>query len=143
MLSNHFRALYDVNVSLLLAQPSESHGRLTTTTVLFGQLHGHALQDLFIVALQGGEENTISVDDNEAKLVVVLKQGKQRLRVETILTLIGKNVDRAEGLKCNRYFLLGLAVFHHDDATKDAETACGRVFVKLQFLARGGDGGLN
>ena len=135
MLSNHFRALYDVKVALLLAQSGESESRLTTTTVLFGQLHRHTLQDFFIVTLQGREENAITVNDDETKLVVIRKQGKQGLRVKAILALVGENVDWAVGLKCYRYFLFGLTVLHHDDTTEDAETACRRVFVELQFLA--------
>jgi hypothetical protein len=44
---------------------------LTTATVLFGKHHLYSLQDFFAVALQGGVEHTITVDDDEAKLVVI------------------------------------------------------------------------
>ena len=76
VLSGHLTALDDVQVALLLSETRETHSGLTTATMLLGQLDRHSLNDLLVVALKRGEEHTITVDDDETKLVVVLEEGK-------------------------------------------------------------------
>ena len=56
--------------------------------------------------------------------------------METVLALVGENVDRSEGLKSNLDFFLSLAIFHEDDTAENDEAIFGNRFVKLQSLAR-------
>ena len=74
VLSGQLTALDDVQMALLLSETCETNSRLTTTTVLFGQLHWHALDDLLVISLQSGEKHSITVDDDKAEFVVVLQE---------------------------------------------------------------------
>ena len=121
-------------MALLLTETGESDSGLTTAAVLLGQLDLHALEHLLVVALQGGHEDTITIDDDEAELVVVLEQGQQGLSVEIGLAFVGEDVDRSERSQVNLDLLLGFAVFEQDDTAEDAETVRRSVFVQLQLL---------
>ena len=60
-------------VALFFTNTRKTKSGLTTTTVLFGQLHVHPLQNFFVVALEGGVEHTVTIDNHEAELLVVVK----------------------------------------------------------------------
>ena len=109
--------------------------------MLLGQLNGHALHNLFVVSLQSGVQHTITVDDDEAELVIILEQGEQGLRIEAVLALVGEDVDRSEGCQVNLDLLLCLAVLHENHATEDAQAVLGDGLVELQALTGGRDGG--
>lgn len=108
--------------------------------MLFGQLNWHTLDNLLIVSLQSGEKHAITVDDDEAEFVVVFEKGEQRLSMETVLALVGENVDCSEGRQVDRDFLLRLAVVQQDNTAEDAKTVLGCLLVQLQLLTRRGDG---
>ena len=109
--------------------------------MLLGQLHWHPLDDLLVVALQSCKKHTVTVDDDEAELVIILEQGEQGLRVEAVLTLVGEDVDGSEGCQVNLDLLLRLAVLHENHATEDAQAVLGDGLVELQALTGGRDGG--
>ena len=109
--------------------------------MLLRQLHRHPLDDLLVVALQGGKEHAITVNDDETELVIVLEEGEKGVRKEGVLALVGEDVDGSEGLEGNLSLLLSLAVVHEDHAAENAEAILGRRPVKLQLLTGGGDGG--
>ena len=104
--------------------------------MLLGQLHRHPLDDLLVVTLERGEEHSITIDDDETELVVVLEEGEKRLCVEAVLALIGEDVDGSEGLEGNLCLLLGFAVIQKDHTAENTEAVPGRCPVKLQFLTR-------
>ncbi len=109
--------------------------------MLFGQLDWHALNDFLVVTLESSVKDTITVDDDETKLVIIFKQGEQWLRVEAVLALVGEDVDGSEGGQVNLDLLLSLAILHKDDTTEDAKTVLGDSLVELQSLARRSDRG--
>ena len=99
-------------MALLFTKTSETDRRLTTSTMLLGQLHRHSLDDLLVVTLEGGKKHSVTIDDDETKLVIVLEEGEKRVSEESVLALVGEDVDWSEGLKGNLRLLLSLAVFH-------------------------------
>jgi len=107
--------------------------------VLLRQLHWHALQALFVVSLQCGKENTITVNDDEAKLFVIFEKRVERFRLERVLATVREHVDGPERLQVNRDFLLSLAIFEKDNAAEDHQTILWSVFVQFQLFTSGGD----
>ena len=134
ILSSKLAALDDVEMALLLSQTSKTYSGLTTATVLLWKLNRHTLDDLLVVTLKGGEHDTSTINDDEAELLIILQEGEQWLGVETVLALVGKDVDSAEGLNGILYLSLGLAILHEDDTAEDAEAIGRGVLVKLQLL---------
>ena len=134
MLGRHLAALNDIQVTFFFTKTSETDRRLTTSTVLLWQLHRHSLDDLLVVTLEGGKEHSITINDDETKLVIVLEEGEKRISEEGVLTLVGEDVDGSEGLKGNLRLLFGLAIFHKDHTAENAESIPGRRPVKLQLL---------
>ena len=140
VLGGELTALDDVEMTLLFSETRETNGGLTTTTVLLGKLHRHTLNDLFVVSLEGGKKHSITINDDEAELVVVLQEGEQGLSEEVVLALVGEDVDGAERCQIDLDLLLSLAVLHQDHSAEDAQTIFGCLLVKLQLLTRRGNG---
>lgn len=86
-------------------------------------------------------QDAITVDDDEAELVIILEQGEQRLRVEAVLTLVGEDVDRTERCQVNLDLLLSLSILHEDHTAENAQAILGNGLVELQTLTGGCDGG--
>lgn len=72
--------LANVVVTLLQTQTSETQGRLTTTTVLLGQIDQELVQHCAGVAAHNTEKGTVTIHNDEAELVVTLQQLVQRLK---------------------------------------------------------------
>ena len=72
MLGGELANFAHIVVALFLTNTRKTKGGLTTTTVLLGQLHVHSLQNFFVVALKGGVEHTVTVDNNEPELFIVV-----------------------------------------------------------------------
>ena len=123
-------------MTFFFSKTSKTDCRLSTSTVLLGQLYRHSLDDLLVVTLEGGEEHTITIDDDETKLVIVLEEGEKRISEEGVLALVGKDVNWSEGLKGNLRLLLGLAVFQKDHTAENTEAILGCRAVQLQLLTR-------
>ena len=109
--------------------------------MLLRQLHWHSLQDLLVVSLESGEQDTITVNNDEAEFVVVLEQRQERLRLKTVLTPVGEDVDGAERLQGDLDLPLRVAVLHQDDAAENDQAAGWDVLVQLELLSRGRDRG--
>ena len=99
--------------------------------MFLGQLHGHSLQTLLVIALQRGKENSISVNNDEAKLLVIFEERIERFSLERVLAAVGKHIDGAERLQVNRDLLLSLAIFEKDNSAEDHQTVLRRVFVQF------------
>jgi len=56
--------------------------------VLFGQLDTDFLQNLFIVSLQGGIKSTVTINNDEAKFIVILHKAIERRSVEFVATVV-------------------------------------------------------
>jgi len=119
----------------LFSDTGKTHGGLTTTSVLLGQLHGHSLQDLLVVSLQSSVEHTITIHDDESELLVVLQERLEWLSVEPVLALIREHSLGHEGLKVDRHLLFRLAVLEHDDTAENDETVRWVGSVQLQFFS--------
>ena len=85
--------------------------------------------------LQGSEESTVTVHDNEPESVVVSEECSEGFRVELVITEVQRGVDRLERLKVNVHFLLfsllsddGAAV---NDLIKDISFILCIVFIPL------------
>ena len=108
--------------------------------MLLRQLDWHTLNDLLIVALERREEHSVTIDDDKAKLVVILEKRKQRLRFKTVLASVAEYIDGSERFEGNLDLLLGVAVLHQNDSAEDDETVGRDVLVKLQLLSSRSDG---
>lgn len=73
------------------------------------------MHDITGVTRQSAEQGTVSVHDDETKLLVRLKQLAQGFCVKLIVTEIQRSVDRLEGLKVD--IDLALLAFCSDDFT--------------------------
>ena len=133
MLGGHFTALRNVGVSLFFSETSKTHGRLSSTPVLLWQLHRHALKALFVVALQRGKEDTITVNNDKAKLFVVFEQRVKWFSLERVLATVSEHIDWPERLQINRDLLFSLSIFEKDNSAEDNQTVLRRVFVQFQL----------
>ena len=140
VLSSELTTLNDVQMTLLFSETSETNGGLTTTTVLLGELDGHTLDDLLVVTLEGGEEHTITVNDNETELVVILKEGEEWLRLEAVLALVGEHINGAEWFQGDLDLSLSVTILHQNDTTEDDKTIGWDMLVQLQLLSCRGNG---
>ena len=85
--------------------------------------------------MESREQHTITVDDDETKLVIVLEEREERLRLKAVLASVAEDVDGAEWLEGNLELLFGMSVLHEDDTAEDDETVDGDVLVQLQLLS--------
>jgi hypothetical protein len=74
--------------------------------VLFGELHGHALEDLSVASLESTEKYTITIHDNESELLIIFEKSVKGFSVERVLALVLENVNGLEGLDINHNFFL-------------------------------------
>lgn len=107
--------------------------------MLLGKIDGQTLQDLTSVTAQGTEERTVTVHDNEAELLVRLKQLAQGLGVELVVTKIKRGVDGLEGFKID--VNLAFLAFRGDDfTTVDDQAIWWNLVVQFETLLGGGNG---
>lgn len=69
--------------------------------MLLWELDLHTLEHFFVVTLESGVENTVTIDDNESKLLVIFQKGLEGLSVEAVLALVSEHCLRLEGLQVN------------------------------------------
>lgn len=131
MLSGELSDLSDVVVSLFFSDSRKAHGGLTTATVLLGQHDRKALQDFFRIALERGIQHSITVNDDEAELFVVLEESLEGFSVEPVLALVGELCEGEEGFNVNHHLLLGLAIVQQDHTTEQNEAIVRRLLVQL------------
>lgn len=97
-------------VSFFFSYSREAHGGLTTTTVLLWEHNRQALQHLLCIALQRGIQHSVTVDDDEPELIIILEKPLKRLSVEPVLAFVGELGQRKEGLNVDDHLLLSLAI---------------------------------
>ena len=124
MLCGKLGALPEVVVALLQTETGETQGGLTTTTVLLGQVDLDLVDNVLGVAGEGAVESTVTINDNEAKLVVLLHELDEGLSVKLVVAEIQRGVDGLERLKVDVDHLL-LALVRQNGATVDNEAIVG------------------
>jgi hypothetical protein len=80
--------------------------------MLLGELNSNLLQNLSAIALEGGIQSSITIDNNESEFFVVSKETSQGFSLEFASAEIHKLINRAEGLKIKVDFLLSFAILH-------------------------------
>lgn len=123
----------NVIMTLFLSDTCETQRWLTTATVLLWQLYLHALQNFLCVTLESGVEDTITIDDNESELLIVLENGCKGCRLEGVLTAVGESVDWLEWLNVNRDLLFRLSIAELNHSTEEHQAIWGHRLVQLQF----------
>ena len=119
MLSCELTDLSNVIVTLFFSNSSESDCRLTSSSVLFRKLDKHTLENFFVASLESSIQDTVSVNDNETKLLVIFEERFEWLSLERGLTAVSEHINRLEWLQVKCNFLLLLSVAHLDHTTKD------------------------
>lgn len=89
--------------------------------MLLGQHHRQTLQNFLIVALQGRVQDSVTVDNNEAELVIVVQVCFKWLGVESVHALVVELDLGHEGLEVNDELLFSLAIVQQDDTTEQNE----------------------
>ena len=56
--------------------------------MLLGKLDRDLLENFSVVALQGCEQSTITVDDDEAELLIIMKQALKRRGIELVTAVV-------------------------------------------------------
>ena len=90
--------------------------------MLLWKLDWHSLDDDLVGTLEGGEEDTITIHDDEAELLVIFEQSEEGLGVEGVLALVSVSVEWLVWLQVVGDLLLGLVVFHKNDTTEEDKT---------------------
>jgi hypothetical protein len=154
VLDGEFGDLADVVVTLLLTQTGETQGGLTTTAVLLRQIDGESgvirsgflsdVHDSLVnnfarVSRERAEQCTVSVHDDEAKLLVRLEQLAQGLGMELVVAEVQRRVDGLEGLEVDVDPAL-LALCGDDFTAVDDQAIRGDLGVELETLLGRGDG---
>ncbi len=111
--------------------------------MLLGQFNLYFLENFPVVTLQISIQTSITVDNNEAEFVIVLKQHLKGLSLELVGAAVDVLVDGLEGLEVEVDHLLGLAVVHHYLAAEDHQAVLGRLPVELDLAQSRLDGRLD
>ncbi len=85
MLDGELGDLADVVVPFLITETGETQRRLTSSTVLLGEVDGEFMGDLAGVPSEGAEERAVSVHDDEPKPGVGLEKLRKRFGVELVV----------------------------------------------------------
>lgn len=105
--------------------------------MLLGQLNLNLLQYLSVIALETSIQTSITIHNDEAELVIVLKQDVQRLGLELAAATVYVLVDGLEGLEVVVDHLFGAPVVHEDLTAEDHQTVLGRLVVVLKLAQCG------
>ena len=111
--------------------------------MLLGQFNLYFLENFPVVTLQISIQTSITIDNNEAEFVIVLKQDLEGLSLELVGAAVDVLVDGLEGLEVEVDHLLGLAVVHHDLAAEDHQAVLRRLPVELDLAQCRLDGRLD
>lgn len=133
MLACQFGNLSEPVVTLLFTETGETYGRLTTLSVLLGQLHSDLLEDLSVVALKGSEKSATTIDNDEAELLIICQEACKWRGIEPVPAVVQGLIDRSEGLEIVIDLLLSLTVVHKNHTAEDNQTVLRSVFVELKL----------
>lgn len=107
--------------------------------MLLGQINGEALKDLTSVTTESTEQSTVTVHDNETKLLISLKKLTQGFSVELVITKVEGSVDGLERFEVD--VNLALLSFRGDNfTTVHDQSIGGDLVVQLQTLLSRGNG---
>ena len=112
------------------------------THVFLRQINSKPLENLPGVAAQCTEKGTITIHDDEAKLLIGLQQFTQSFSMELVITEIKRGIDGFEGLKVNVDLPL-LSFGGNDFATVHNQSVRGYLVIQFQTLLCGCDGRQN
>lgn len=99
VLNRQLGYLAHIVVALFFSQPSESQGRLSTATVLFGKIDRELVDDVSCITAECSKESAVPVHDDEAEFLIGFKQFAQRLGMELIVAQVKGGVDGLERLE--------------------------------------------
>jgi hypothetical protein len=133
MVSGKLTNLSYVVVTLFFSDTSETHGRLTTTSVLLWQLDQQTLEDFLSASRNGGIQHTITIDNNESECFIVFHQVIERAGLESGLAAVSERVDLFEGLNIERDLLLTLTITCFDHTAKEGQAILWDFSVKLKL----------
>lgn len=117
-LSAKLSHLCKVVVPFFQTKTSETQSRLTTTTVLLGELHAEFVDHLSRVAKNCTEKAAVSVHDDESKLLVILEQFGQSFDVEFVVAEVKRRIYGPERLKIYCHLPLLAIICHHSATIK-------------------------
>ena len=135
VLSGSLSDLAEVVVATLHTDTGETILRLTTTTVLLGELNGEGAELLLDRSANGRVHATSTVNNDEAELLVGLEHTVELLGVELVVAEIQVTADGLEGLNVESELLL-LAVLSQNGAGEEHETVRGDTVDELQAAER-------
>jgi hypothetical protein len=127
MLDSHLSDLTDVVVALFVTKTRETKGRLTSTSVLLGQIDSELVDDITGVSRDGTEQGTVTIHDDETELGVGLEQLGKGLGVELVVTHVQGGVDGLVGREID-VDLLFLALVGND-STAVNDKSSGRDYI--------------
>lgn len=83
--------------------------------MLLRQLNIHPLQNFLIVSLQSSIEHTVTINNNKPKLLIIVQDFPQRLRVKRCLTAVSECIDWLKRFNIDSDFLFSFTVtdFNH------------------------------
>jgi hypothetical protein len=106
-------------VTLFFTNSGKSNCRLTSSSVLFRKLDEHTLQNFLVASLKSGIQDTVSVNNNTTKLLIIFEERFEWLSLERGLTAVSEHINWLKRLQVKRNFLLLLSVSHFDHTTKN------------------------
>lgn len=86
-------------MALLFSKTSETKSGLTTSTVFLWQVNGKLVDHISGISAKRSEQGTITVHDDEAKLLIRFQELAQGFSMEFVITEVQRGVDWLEGLK--------------------------------------------
>uniref|UniRef100_A0A0A9G2E9 Eukaryotic peptide chain release factor subunit 1-1 n=1 Tax=Arundo donax TaxID=35708 RepID=A0A0A9G2E9_ARUDO len=114
-------------------KPSKTQSRLTSSSMLLWEINSEFVKHLTSIATQCAKKSSITIHNNEAKLVIRFQELLQSFSMELVVTKVQGCVDRLEGLKINSNFLF-LAIFCNDCSSVENQTIWGNLVIQLQPL---------
>lgn len=133
MLSCQFGNFSEVVVTFLFTETGETDGGLTTLSVLLGKLYSDLLEDFSIVALKSGIKGAITIDNDEAKLLIILQKALKRRSVEPVTAVIERLINGSEWLEIVVDLFLSLTIVHQNDTAENNETILRGVLIELDL----------
>lgn len=127
-----FSHFLEVGGSLFFSLTGETNSGLTSSSVLFGELHSHSLEDFSGVSLEGGVEDTATVNNDESEFFVIIEEIQKQVWMEGVIAEVFGGSDWLERLEINVDFLFSLSVLQQNNTAKHNKSIFGSSVVQLQ-----------
>ncbi len=120
----------------LLSETCESDWWLTSLVVLFGELYGEFVEDLFGVTLQSSIQGSWTIDNDKTERWL----GNEKLllqifKVELWLAAVNWQVDGLERFKVTDKFLFSSWVFIHYSTAEKDQTIIGGSLIQFESFS--------